>query len=61
MLVITRRPTESIVVNKELTITVVSVDKNQVRIGFEAPRDYEILREELVQEELVVERGKNSE
>lgn len=56
MLVITRRPTESIVVNKEMTITIVSVDKNQVRIGFEAPKDYEILREELV-----VELGKKSE
>ena len=48
MLVLTRKEGERIVVNKELVITILRVDGNRCRIGFEAPEQVEILRGELV-------------
>jgi carbon storage regulator len=49
MLVLTRKEGERIVVNgKELVITILRVEGNRCRIGFEAPEQVEILRGELV-------------
>jgi carbon storage regulator len=50
VLVLLRRPGERIVINGELTITVIDAGRGQVRLGFEAPRTYQILREELAAE-----------
>jgi carbon storage regulator len=48
MLVLSRKPLQSILVGSEIKITVVKVERNQVRIGIEAPRGVTILRDELV-------------
>ena len=48
MLVLVRKPTESILVGDDITITVVSTTGGQVKIGIDAPREIVILREELV-------------
>lgn len=48
MLVLSRRPNESVVVDGGIRITVVSVRGNQVRLGFEAPGNVGIFREELL-------------
>jgi carbon storage regulator len=50
MLVLLRKPGEKIVINGEMTITILEVTKGQVRIGFDAPRNYQILRQELADE-----------
>ncbi len=47
MLVLSRKSTQSIVVNGDIRITVVSIRGNQVRLGFEAPGSIAIVREEL--------------
>jgi carbon storage regulator len=48
MLVLTRKINEKIVIGNSVTITVVRIDKNQVRIGIEAPGDVPIYREEIL-------------
>jgi len=48
MLVLSRKPLQSIMIGSDIKITVVKVERNQVRIGIEAPRGVTILREELV-------------
>jgi len=49
MLVLTRKLDEAIRIGDDIVVKIVSVDKNSVRIGIEAPTDVPILREELVQ------------
>ena len=49
MLVLTRRVSESVVIGKEkmVTIRVISVHGNQVKLGIEAPKHIPIHREEV--------------
>ena len=48
MLVLTRRISEKFIVGNNVVITVLKVDGNQVRIGIEAPREFSVVRSELV-------------
>ena len=48
MLILTRRPDESILIDEDIKIKILSVNGNQVRIGFEAPEEVVIVREELL-------------
>ncbi|MEO1928160.1 MAG: carbon storage regulator CsrA [Nautiliaceae bacterium] len=50
MLVISRKINEKIKIGEDIEITIISVDKNQVRIGIEAPKEITILRSELIEE-----------
>ena len=47
MLILTRRLGESLIINNNVTVTVLSVKGNQVRIGIKAPRDVQVHREEV--------------
>jgi len=47
LLILTRRVNESLRVGEDVTVTVVAVKGNQVRIGINAPKDVEVLREEI--------------
>ena len=49
MLVLSRKPLQSIMIGPDIKITIVKVERNQVRIGIEAPRELTILRDELVE------------
>lgn len=51
MLVLSRKSQQSIVIDGNIKITVVRIDRNQVRIGIEAPDSVRIQREELLQNE----------
>lgn len=48
MLVLSRKINEKIVIDGGITITVVKIDRNQVRIGIQAPGDVSVYREELL-------------
>ncbi|MFW5829036.1 MAG: carbon storage regulator CsrA [Planctomycetota bacterium] len=51
MLVLSRRPKQRIVIDDDIVITVVEIDRHgQVRIGIEAPRKYRVLRYELYEQ-----------
>jgi carbon storage regulator len=47
MLALTRRPNETIVIGDDITITILSIHGNQVRLGIEAPKDVSIHRAEI--------------
>ena len=47
MLVIKRKPGESVVKGDDIEVTVVSVDKNSVRLAVQAPRALPVYRREL--------------
>ena len=47
MLILTRRAGETLMVGDEVTVTVLGVKGNQVRIGINAPRDVAVHREEI--------------
>ena len=50
MLVLTRRVQQSIVIGKDVVVTVLEVRGDQVRIGISAPRDVDVHREEVYAE-----------
>ncbi|KQY92050.1 carbon storage regulator CsrA [Paenibacillus sp. Root52] len=47
MLVLSRKKGESIVIQDEIEITVLSVEGDNIRIGIKAPKDIEIFRKEV--------------
>ena len=49
MLILTRRVGESVVIGEDVTVTVLGVKGNQVRIGIQAPGEVPVYREELLQ------------
>ncbi len=49
MLVLSRKRSEQIRIGENIVITIVRFDRNQVRIGIEAPPDVMIVREELLE------------
>ena len=51
MLILTRRINESLVIGDDVTVTILGVKGNQVRIGVDAPRDVSVHREELAQKD----------
>lgn len=53
MLVLSRKPGERILIGDEIAITVVRIGPNTVRIGIDAPRDMNIVRDELCEGEAV--------
>jgi carbon storage regulator len=49
MLVLSRRTSQQIMIGPEIQITVVRIDRNQVRLGIQAPPGLTILRRELAE------------
>ena len=47
MLILTRRVQEALVINDDVTVTVLSIKGNQVRIGIDAPKHVKVHREEI--------------
>jgi carbon storage regulator len=47
MLVLSRKPGEKILIGDNVTITIVRIGPNTVRLGIDAPRDMNIVRDEL--------------
>jgi carbon storage regulator len=47
MLVLSRKLGEKIVIGDNIVVTVVKIDRNQIRIGIEAPQEVAVYREEI--------------
>ena len=64
MLILTRRVGETLVIGDDVTITVLGVRGNQVRVGVNAPKDVAVHREEIyqrIQDEKSVENNKKDD
>jgi carbon storage regulator len=48
MLVLSRKEQERVKLGDEITVTIVRVSGDKVRLGIEAPKDIRVLRDELV-------------
>ena len=47
MLILTRRVGETVMIGNDVTVTILGVKGNQVRVGVNAPRDVAVHREEI--------------
>jgi carbon storage regulator len=48
MLILTRRPNQALLIGSEVTVTVLEINGDRVRLGIAAPREIPILRDELL-------------
>ena len=55
MLLLSRKSGQSIVINEDIVVTIVAVDRNRVQIGIKAPGCVPIYRQEII--ERMVEAG----
>ena len=60
MLILTRRVGETLMVGDDVTVTVLGVKGNQVRIGVNAPKEVQVHREEIYQRIQNEKNGKTS-
>ncbi|MDA3966661.1 MULTISPECIES: carbon storage regulator CsrA [Helicobacter] len=58
MLILSRKENESVTIGENISIKIISIDKGSVKLGFEAPPNLLILREELKM--AVLEENKKS-
>lgn len=56
MLVLTRKVNETIQLGDDISITVVGIDADRVRIGIDAPRSLRIFRKELLAETVSINK-----
>lgn len=47
MLILSRKPEESIVIQGDIVITILAIEGDKVKIGIKAPREVQVYREEL--------------
>jgi carbon storage regulator len=57
MLILTRRVGEALIIGEEVTVTVLGVKGNQVRIGVNAPKTVSVHREEIFERIKSEEQG----
>jgi len=60
MLILSRKNEESIIINGEIELKIISIDDNRVRIGIQAPRNIQIHRKEIY-DQIMAENRKATE
>lgn len=61
MLILTRRVGETVMIGDEVTITVLGVKGNQVRVGINAPKNVAVHREEIYERIKREQQGESGE
>ena len=61
MLILTRRVTESLMIGDDVTVTILGIKGNQVRVGIQAPKDLAVHREEVYHRIREEEEGHDDE
>lgn len=59
VLILTRKPGEKLIINDDITITILEFKGNQVRVGIDAPCDVSVFREEIYQKIVNKDLDKN--
>jgi carbon storage regulator len=57
MLILTRRPGESVMIANDVTVTVLGMKNNQVRLGIVAPKNVPVHREEVYERIRMAQSG----
>ena len=57
MLILTRKVEEAVIIGGNIKVKVLGVGQGRVKLGFEAPDEVEILRQELVKEQADARAG----
>ena len=52
MLMLTRKNGESLIINNNIKVVVYTNNRNQIRVGIDAPKDIPVVREELTKKRL---------
>ena len=60
MLVLTRRKNEAIVINCDITVVVLEILEDKVRLGIEVPREVPVHRQEVYDAVLRIQRERSS-
>ncbi len=58
MLILSRKEEEAVLIGNNIRVKIISIDKGSVKLGFEAPNDMVILRDEL--KRAVIDANKQS-
>ena len=53
MLVLSRKKNESVIINNNIEIKIISISKDKIRIGIDAPVDIKVLRAELTRDDTI--------
>ena len=59
MLLLSRKRGESIVINDNIVVTIIAVDRNRVQIGIQAPAAVPILRQEIIDRQAAKEEAES--
>lgn len=57
MLVLSRKKGECITINQDISVTILSIDGDRVRVGIRAPKEVRIFRKELLEETIDTNRA----
>ncbi len=58
MLILSRKKGETIVIDGNIEVTVVDIEEDKIKLGFDAPRDVSILRKEIYLQ--ILEENRNA-